>query len=139
MNRESSEVLLFPGFSRLQAAVNGTMINAVQGGTGPPLLLMHGYPQTHVMWHRVAPALAEHFTVVCPDLRGYGDSTKPPTTADHAPYSKRAMALDQVEVMGSLGFGRFALAGHDRGGRVAHRLARDHAGRVERIALLDIS
>jgi haloacetate dehalogenase len=130
---------LFPGFGPCRISTSGAEINLVIGGHGPPLLLLHGYPQTHAMWHRIAPRLAEHFTVVCPDLRGYGDSSKPSTAADHSPYSKRAMALDQVEVMQTLGFRRFALAGHDRGGRVAHRLARDHAQRIERIALLDIS
>jgi haloacetate dehalogenase len=130
---------LFPGFGPRRISTSGAEINLVIGGHGPPLLLLHGYPQTHAMWHRIAPRLAEHFTVVCPDLRGYGDSSKPSTAADHTPYSKRAMALDQVEVMQTLGFRRFALAGHDRGGRVAHRLARDHAERVERIAVLDIS
>jgi len=130
---------LFPGFEPRRISTSGAEINLVLGGHGPPLLLLHGYPQTHAMWHRIAPRLAEHFTVVCPDLRGYGGSAKPPTTNDHAPYSKRAMALDEVEVMQALGFKRFMLAGHDRGGRVAHRLARDHPERVQRIAVLDIS
>src|SRR5438067_12414949 len=112
--------MLFPGFEPRRISTSGAEINLVIGGRGPPLLLLHGYPQTHAMWHRIAPRLAEHFTVVCSDLRGYGDSTKPSTTPDHAPYSKRAMALDQVEVMQALGFPQFALAGHDRGGRVAH-------------------
>src|SRR5215210_5809891 len=92
-------------------------------GSGPPLLLLHGFPQTHVMWHRIAPALAVEYTVVCADLRGYGGSSKPSTTSDHEPYSKRAMARDQVEVMQALGFERFAVVGHDRGGRCAYRLA----------------
>ena len=109
------------------------------GGAGPPLLLLHGYPQTHAMWHKVAPSLAERHTVVCTDLRGYGDSSKPDSTPDHATYGKRSMAQDQAEVMTALGFERFAVVGHDRGGRVAHRLALDHASRVERIAVLDIS
>ncbi|MEO5845178.1 MAG: alpha/beta hydrolase [Caldimonas sp.] len=108
----------------------------------PPLLLLHGYPQTHAMWHRVARELAADFTLVVPDLRGYGDSTKPapaPTPElDHAQHSKRAMAADLVALMGSLGYERFAVAGHDRGGRVAHRLALDHPGRVERVAVIDI-
>jgi haloacetate dehalogenase len=108
------------------------------GGSGPPLLLLHGHPQTHVMWHLVAPRLAEEHTVVAPDLRGYGDSSKPATTADHEPYSKRAMARDAVELMGALGFERFAVAGHDRGARVAYRLALDHPERVERLAVLDV-
>jgi len=129
---------LFPGFERKRVAATGAEINLVIGGSGPPLLMLHGYPQTHAMWHSVAPRLAEHFTVVCSDLRGYGDSAKPASTPDHAPYSKRAMARDQVEAMEALGFRRFQLAGHDRGGRVAYRLARDHRECVERLALLDI-
>jgi haloacetate dehalogenase len=110
------------------------------GGAGPPVLLLHGYPQTHVCWHAVAPRLvAAGFTVVLTDLRGYGDSAKPPGGPDHAAYSKRAMAADQVAVMRRLGFARFRLAGHDRGGRVAHRLALDHPEAVERLAVLDIA
>ena len=108
------------------------------GGSGPPLLL-HRYPQTHLIWHRAAPLLARHFTVVPTDLRGYGDSGKPASDDGYAPYSKLAMAGDQVEVMASLGFQRFALAGHDRGGRVAHRLALDQPERVIRLATLDIA
>jgi haloacetate dehalogenase len=108
------------------------------GGTGPPLLLLHGHPQTHVMWHLVAPLLAEEFTVVAADLRGYGESSKPPTTDDHEPYSKRAMARDMVEMMRQLGFDRFSVAGHDRGGRCAYRLALDHPERVAKLAVLDI-
>ena len=130
---------LFPGFAPRRIRTSGTEINLVVGGSGPPLLLLHGYPQTHAMWHRVAPRLAAHFTVVCADLRGYGDSGKPLSDPAHQAYSKRAMAQDQVEVMQALGFPRFAVAGHDRGGRVAHRMARDHAQRVERLAVLDIS
>jgi haloacetate dehalogenase len=107
-------------------------------GAGPPLLLLHGFPQTHLMWRDVAPLLARRFTVVCADLRGYGASGCPPSTADHAPYSKRAMARDMAAVMAQLGFRRFAVAGHDRGGRVAYRLALDHPERVERLAVLDI-
>jgi haloacetate dehalogenase len=107
-------------------------------GSGPPLLLLHGFPQTHLMWHRVAPILAEDFTVICADLRGYGASGKPRSTPDHAPYTKSAMALDMVRVMEDQGFARFSMAGHDRGGRVAYRLALDHPDRVERLALLDI-
>ena len=109
------------------------------GGDGPPLLLLHGYPQTHAMWHKVAPALARDYTVVCADLRGYGDSSKPRGVPGHANYSKRAMALDMVEVMAALGFVQFHLVGHDRGGRVAHRLARDHGKRVRTLTVLDIS
>jgi haloacetate dehalogenase len=109
-----------------------------RGGSGPPLLLLHGNPQTHAMWHRLAPSLARDYTVVCPDLRGYGASPKPPATADHAPYAKREMARDMVELMSRLGHERFFLAGHDRGARVAHRLALDHPGRVRKLAVLDI-
>jgi haloacetate dehalogenase len=129
---------MFQGFALKRVRVAAGEVNLVAGGAGPPLLLLHGYPQTHVMWHKVAPALAESFTVVCPDLRGYGDSMKPESDAAHAPYSKRAMAKDQVETMAALGFARFAVAGHDRGGRVAHRLALDHPQCVARIAVLDI-
>jgi haloacetate dehalogenase len=129
---------LFPGFSRAQLAVNGTTINTVRGGVGAPVLLLHGYPQTHVIWHRVAPMLAERFTVVCSDLRGYGDSGKPRSDESHEPYSKRAMAQDQLELMRALGFERFALVGHDRGARVARRLALDHPDSVSRLAILDI-
>src|SRR5215469_7680553 len=128
----------FPGFEQRRIKTSGAEINLVIAGSGPPLLLLHGYPQTHVMWRKVAPRLAAEFTVVVPDLRGYGDSSKPPAGPDNASYSKRALALDQVETMAALGFERFAVAGHDRGARVAHRLARDHAERVERLALLDI-
>jgi haloacetate dehalogenase len=119
--------------------VNGVEINVRHGGGGPPLLLLHGFPQTHAMWHRVAPSLAQGYTLVMPDLRGYGDSSRPPTDAQHAPYSKRAMAQDMLDLMRSLGFGRFSVCGHDRGGRVAHRLAVDHPGAVARLMLLDIS
>ena len=130
---------LFPGFSARRVAVASTEIHCAVGGSGPPLLLLHGYPQTHAMWHRVAPALARTHTVVCADLRGYGDSGKPVSDATHAPYSKRAMAADMVQLMVKLGFARFGLVGHDRGGRVAHRLAVDHPDAVEHVAVLDIS
>jgi haloacetate dehalogenase len=128
----------FPGFERRRITTSGAQINLAIGGSGPPLLLLHGYPQTHLMWRKLAPRLAAEFTVVAPDLRGYGDSSKPPAGADNSGYSKRALALDQVETMRALGFGRFAVAGHDRGARVAHRLARDHPGHIGRVALLDI-
>jgi haloacetate dehalogenase len=128
----------FPGFEHRRITTSGADINLAFGGSGPPLLLLHGYPQTHLMWRKVAPRLAAEFTVVVPDLRGYGDSSKPPAGPDNANYAKRALAQDQVETMAALGFERFAVAGHDRGARVAHRLARDHADRVERLALLDI-
>ncbi|MGR3542017.1 MAG: alpha/beta fold hydrolase [Hasllibacter sp.] len=130
---------LFPGFAPFRTETSGAEIAGVAGGSGPPLLLLHGYPQTHAMWHRIAPALAREFTVVAADLRGYGASSKPPTDADHVPYSKRAMALDMLEVMRARGHDRFAVVGHDRGGRVAHRLAADHPDAVARIAVLDIA
>jgi haloacetate dehalogenase len=129
---------VFDGFETRRVATSGAEINLRLGGSGAPLLLLHGYPQTHVMWHRVAPYLADRFTVVAADLRGYGDSAKPASDPSHAAYSKRAMARDQVEVMSSLGFERFAVVGHDRGARVTHRMALDHPDRVERAAVLDI-
>jgi haloacetate dehalogenase len=129
---------VFDGFDTLDVDAGGVRIHARRAGSGPPLLLLHGYPQTHVMWHRIAPALAEDFTVVACDLRGYGDSDKPPTTTDHWPYTKRAMAEDQIAVMRALGFERFALCGHDRGARVGYRMALDHPERVTRLALIDI-
>ena len=129
---------LFPGFVAHRIRTSATDINCVVCGSGPPLLLLHGYPQTHAMWHQIAPRLAERFTVVCADLRGYGDSGKPDGGEHHANYSKRAMAADQVEVMRALSFPRFRLAGHDRGARVAHRLCLDHPDAVLRVAVLDI-
>ncbi len=134
-----ADALLFPGFVAQRVATPDASIHCVVGGSGPPLLLLHGYPQTHAMWHQVAPALAASFTVVCADLRGYGDSDKPASDDTHAAYSKRAMAADMVALMRALGFARFGVAGHDRGGRVAHRLAVDHPETVERLAVLDIS
>jgi haloacetate dehalogenase len=128
----------FPGFEQSRIKTSGATINTLRGGKGPPLLLIHGYPQTHVEWHKIAPALAERFTVVLADLRGYGDSSKPADGENHATYSKRAMALDQVEVMHALGYDRFAVVGHDRGARVAWRLAVEHPERVTRAAVLDI-
>lgn len=130
---------MFEGFTERRIATSGAEIHALVGGQGPALLMLHGFPQSHVMWHRVAPALAERFTLVLPDLRGYGLSAKPPGDPAHETYSKRANALDQVEVMAALGFERFHLAGHDRGARVAHRLVLDHPERVERVAFLDIA
>src|ERR1700693_2323721 len=128
----------FPGFKRLTAKTSAATINFVTAGSGPPLLLLHGYPETHLMWRKVAPQLAKKFTVVAADLRGYGDSSKPAGGGDHAAYSKRAMAQDQVEVMNSLGFQKFLVVGHDRGGRVTHRMALDHADSVQKLAVLDI-
>lgn len=128
----------FPGFKRSTVRTSGATINFVTAGSGPPLLLMHGYPQTHIEWRDVAPQLAKKYTVVAVDLRGYGDSSKPPGGDNHADYSKRAMAQDQMDVMASLGFQKFAVVGHDRGGRVAQRMALDHADRVTKLAILDI-
>ena len=130
--------MLFPGFTLESIAIPDGAIRLRHGGSGPPLLLLHGNPQSHLMWHRVAPKLAERFTVLCPDLRGYGGSFKPPATTDHAPYAKKVMAADMVAVMRHFGHERFYVVGHDRGGRVAHRLALDHARRVIRLAVLDI-
>ncbi len=129
---------MFEGMTKAQIDVSGASIHLRYGGAGPPLLLLHGNPLTHVMWHRIAPRLAEDFTVVASDLRGYGDSSKPEGGADHSGYSFRAMAHDQVEVMAALGFDSFYVCGHDRGGRVAHRMALDHPERVKRVAFLDI-
>ena len=128
------------GFVRRDVDASGARIHLAVAGSGPPVLLLHGHPQTHLTWYRVAPRLVDAgFTVVAADLRGYGDSSKPPGGPDHAGYSKRAMARDQVEVMRALGFERFAVVGHDRGGRVAHRMALDHPGAVERLAVIDIA
>jgi len=126
------------GFDVLEIDAGETRIFVRRAGSGPPLLLLHGFPQTHLMWRDIAPMLARNFTVVCADLRGYGRSGCPPSAPDHAPYSKRAMARDMARVMEALGFGRFSVAGHDRGGRVAYRLALDHPQRVQRLAVLDI-
>jgi haloacetate dehalogenase len=134
-----SALPLFPDFAHRRIVANDMTINAVVGGSGPPLLLLHGHPQTLAIWHRVAPTLARRFTVVATDLRGYGDSAKPLGLADHSNYSKRAMAADQVGVMRALGFDRFRLVAHDRGARVAHRLVLDHPAAVERCVLLDIA
>lgn len=135
----TADAALFPGFDARRASVDGIDIQYVIGGSGAPLLLLHGYPQTHAMWHRIAGELAQRYTVVCPDLRGYGDSSKPPADAAHANYSKRAMAGDVVGLMRLLGHARFRLVGHDRGGRVSHRLCLDHPHAVEKVAVLDIS
>jgi haloacetate dehalogenase len=128
----------FPNFKREQIKTSGATINVLYGGKGSPVLFLHGIPETHVLWRKVAPVLAQDFTIVMADLRGYGDSSKPPGGADHFGYSKRAMAQDQVEVMEHLGFRKFALVGHDRGGRVAHRLALDYPDRLSKLVILDI-
>jgi haloacetate dehalogenase len=129
---------MFEGFKQTQIDVSGARINLRHGGSGPPLLLLHGNPLTHVMWHQIAPRLAEEFTVVASDLRGYGDSSKPEGGPDHSGYSFRAMARDQVEVMAALGFKAFYVCGHDRGARAAHRMALDYPDRVKKVAFLEI-
>jgi haloacetate dehalogenase len=129
---------MFESFENAVVDVGASTIAISRGGAGPPVLLLHGFPQTRVMWHRVAGELARHCTVICADLRGYGASGTPPSTPDHAPYAKAAMAADMVALMDRLGWQKFALVGHDRGGRVAHRLVLDHAARVTRVAVLDI-
>lgn len=130
---------MFAGFQTAQRQVNGVHIAYRIGGSGPGLLLIHGHPQTHVIWHKVAEQLAEHFTVVAADLRGYGDSEKPAAVADHSNYSKREMARDSLALMRSLGFEQFSVLAHDRGARVAHRLALDHPQAVSRLVMLDIA
>ena len=130
---------LFPGFESELIEVNGVTIMARKGGSGRPLLLLHGHPQTHAIWHRVAQQLAKSHTVVMTDLRGYGDSSKPQGSHDHLNYAKRVMALDQIEVMRHFGFSEFDVLAHDRGARVAHRLALDHPKAVKRLVLLDIA
>lgn len=130
---------MFEGFTERRFDCGDVKIHAVIGGQGPALLLLHGHPQTHVIWHKVAGALARHFTVVATDLRGYGDSDKPAGLPDHSNYSKRTMAADQMAVMRALGFERFRVLAHDRGGRVAHRLALDHPQAVETLVTLDIA
>jgi haloacetate dehalogenase len=125
-------------FEIAEVDTGAARIFARRSGSGAPVLLLHGFPQTHLMWRSVAPLLAQTFTVICADLRGYGQSSCPASTPDHAPYAKRTMAHDMVVVMEQLGFRRFSVAGHDRGGRVAYRMALDHPGRIERLAVLDI-
>jgi haloacetate dehalogenase len=128
----------FPGFKSFDVKTSGAVIHGVVGGSGPPMLLLHGAPQTHVTWRLIAPELAKTHTVVAPDLRGYGDSSKPPDGESHANYSKRAMALDQIELMKELGFDRFPVIGQDRGGRVGHRLTLDHPDQITALAVIDI-
>jgi haloacetate dehalogenase len=129
---------MFEGFTLSIIAAGEVALRVRQGGCGPPLLLLHGHPQTHAMWHKVAPRLATEFTVVAPDLRGYGGSAKPVSTPDHRPYAMRAKARDMVALMEHLGYDSFSVAGHDRGGRCAYRLALDHPTRVRKLAVLDI-
>ena len=131
-------VAFFRGFETRKIQTAGATINTLYGGVGPPLLLIHGYPQTHVEWHKIAPGLAQKFTVVMTDLRGYGDSSRPPEGQNHRNYSKRAMALDQIEVMRTLGFERFAVVGHDRGARVTWRLAVEYPEVVAKAVVIDI-
>lgn len=130
---------MFERFTHGRVDVNGVTINLHHGGSGPPLLLLHGFPQTHAIWHAVADALAAHYTLVMPDLRGYGDSSKPPGLPGHGNYAKRVMAQDMVELMRAIGFSSFQVCGHDRGGRVAHRLALDHPHAVRKLMIVDIS
>ena len=132
-------MLMFENFEQKQIATSGAVINLVKGGNGFPLLLLHGYPETHLMWHKISARLAQEFTVIAPDLRGYGDSSKPVGDPEHYNYSKRAMAQDMVEAMINLGFEAFYVVGHDRGARVGHRMALDHAQRVKKLAVLDIA
>ena len=138
MTCNDSTLSFFPGFEPLRIATAGVEINGVIGGSGPPVLLLHGWPQSHVEWHKVAPMLARNFTVIATDLRGYGDSSIPPDGSNHEGYSKREMARDQIAVMRSLGFERFAVAGHYRGARVGQRMAIDSPGTVTRLALIDV-
>jgi len=128
----------FPGFAQSKVRVNGVTINTLKGGSGPPLLLLHGAPQSHISWRLVAPELAKHYTVIATDLRGYGDSSAPEGGENHENYSKRVMAQDQVDVMRHFGFEKFPVIGHDRGGRVAHRMALDHPKTVTKLAVIDI-
>jgi haloacetate dehalogenase len=137
-DQKTSDTEFFSGFKKLTTKTSGATINFVTAGNGPGLLLLHGYPQSHIEWRKIAPQLAQKFTVVASDLRGYGDSSKPSDGENHLGYSKRAMAQDQVEVMAGLGFQKFSVVGHDRGGRVAHRMAVDHPDRVTKVAVLDI-
>ncbi|CAE6819208.1 Haloacetate dehalogenase H-1 [Paraburkholderia aspalathi] len=130
---------MFTGFTDASIHVDGIQIHAIRGGNGPALLLLHGHPQTHAIWQKVVPTLAEHFTIIAADLRGYGDSGKPLGEPDHSNYSKRRMAADQVSLMRAHGFTQFAVVGHDRGGRVAARMALDHPQAVTKLVTLDVA
>jgi haloacetate dehalogenase len=138
LEAETDQTTLFPGFEQRRITVGSLGLNVRLGGSGSPLLLLHGYPQTHVMWHEIAPALARHFTVISPDLKGYGDSDAPPPTVDSANYSKRVQGEEMLVLMKSLGHRGVAVVGHDRGARVAYRLALDHAAAITRLGILDI-
>jgi haloacetate dehalogenase len=133
-----ADARLFPGFKAAKVQTSGATIHVVLGGQGPPVLLLHGAPQSHATWYKIAPDLAKDYTLVMADLRGYGDSSKPEGGKNHENYSKRAMAQDDVEVMKQLGFDKFAVVGHDRGGRVGHRMALDHRDKVTKLAVIDI-
>jgi len=135
---ESASPLFFPGFTQTKVQANGIAINTLKAGKGPPLLLLHGAPQSHISWRLVAGELAKHFTVILTDLRGYGDSDAPEGGGNHAAYSKRTMAQDQIEVMKHFGYDQFFLVGHDRGGRVGHRMALDHPNAVKKLVVVDI-
>lgn len=130
--------MLSKEFNKIQISTKGAAIFMEHGGSGQPLLFLHGYPQTHMMWHQVASQFTSQFRVLCPDLRGYGDSAKPKSTPDHRFYSKRAMAQDMVELMDYFGYREFSVVGHDRGARVAHRLALDYPDRVKKVCIMDI-
>src|SRR5690242_15114327 len=134
---KEEQAVFFDGFTLERVDVGEVTLRVRHGGTGPPVLLLHGHPRTHATWHKVAPRLAERFSVVCPDLRGYGESSKPPTDAEHAPYSKRAMARDVVGLMRGLGHTEFAVAGHDRGALVAFRTAMDHPSAATGLVAMD--
>ena len=135
---DNASTRMFEGFKSQKIKTTGATINVVSGGQGAPLLLLHGNPETHMMWHKIAPRLATEFRVFAADLRGYGDSSKPEGGEDHSNYSKRAMASDQIELMRHFGFEKFAVVGHDRGGRVGHRMALDYPDRITKLAVLDI-
>jgi haloacetate dehalogenase len=137
-NQTTTTLDFFPGFKQISIKTSGATINGVMGGSGPPLLLLHGYPQSHLEWHKIAPMLTKNYTVVATDLRGYADSSIPEDGINHYDYSKRATAQDQVEVMEQLGFKSFSVAAHDRGARVGHRMALDHPTKVQKLVVMDI-